>query len=316
MDENTNATQEPAADLTDAFLNGWDEPDTDIPADLPETAASENTETSDAEPNGAETGGDTALNGVADAVQSAGNLSGGPSQSSSTTDPSEVPQLGAAPVAAEVPVWKFAYMQQEQTIARDDPRIPGMISKGLDYDRIRAKYDEAKPVMEMFGEFAKSAGMSVQDYVRAIRTEAKKAGGLSDDEAKRVVALEEREAAIAAQESARHEAEAATRANQERVRRDLDDFAAAFPDVFQRAKGDKTAIPPEVWAEVNRGATLTAAYAKYAVAQAQAATQAETLRADTAVKNNENSARSTGSMLGAGNSAKQKDAFLVGFEEE
>lgn len=35
-----------------------------------------------------------------------------------------------------------------------------LAQKGMDYDRIRAKYEEAKPAMELIAQFAKKAGVT------------------------------------------------------------------------------------------------------------------------------------------------------------
>lgn len=120
-----------------------------------------------------------------------------------------------------------------------------LAQKGLDYDRIREKYDESKPVMELFGQFAKQAGMDIPAYVAYIRTQAKKAGGMSDDEAKRAVELEDREAAVAAKENQQKDAEAHQQTeNQaksdaaEKRKADIEQFRKEFPRRGKRAGQD------------------------------------------------------------------------------
>ena len=69
-----------------------------------------------------------------------------------------------------------------------------------------------------------------------------------------------------------------------------------------------------MWEDVRRGLSLTAAYARYAVASANDA--AKTAQAQVAAMelNRKNGARSAGSMQSAGNDSKQKDAFLIGWD--
>lgn len=90
----------------------------------------------------------------------------------------------------------------------------------------------------------------------------------------------------------------------EQVDRGIAEFAKAFPEAYGRAKADPGTIPEAVWADVRAGMSLTAAYARYAVAQTARVRQSQM-----------NAQRSTGSMRSAGSDSKGKDAFLAGFDE-
>ena len=218
-----------------------------------------------------------------------------------------------APVAAEPKVWKFKHMDEEKTLTADDI-TDELLQRGLDYERIRTKYDEAKPVIEMMRKFAESANMSLQDYITHIRTEAKKASGMTTEEAKRHLDLEDREAAVSAKEAAQKQTENAKQEKEARIRADLQDFAKAFPEEYNRAKSDPKAIPDEVWAEVNSGkASLTAAFARHMVAAERAKAAQATQIATTQEQNRKNAERSTGSMQSAGNPSRLKDPFEEGF---
>lgn len=103
--------------------------------------------------------------------------------------------------------------------------------------------------------------------------------------------------------------------------RDIGEFAATFPEVYQRAKVDKSAIPDGVWKDVAGGIPLAAAYAKntviqaaQAVKEAKEAARAAEERARVAQQNQRNSQRATGSMRSAGGDIKNKDPFLEGWE--
>lgn len=303
MDENTNLiAEEMSADQQDSFLEGWGD---------------ESPETEEAADQHAEQGEGNAQEAAA---EKSADAEGAEADSKTEEAKTETTDTGAKETAeqpkqeeqAAAPTWTVKHMGHEKTMGAADV-TPELLQKGLDYDRIRGKYDEAKPVMEMFTEFAKQAGMSVTDYVKFIRAEAKKAGGMSEAEAKRAVELEDREAAVSAKEAAQKEENDAKQAGEDKVKADLAEFERAFPDVYKQAKSDPKAIPQSVWAEVDGGISLVAAYARYAVAQAGVREQAAKEQAAAASQNQRNTQRSTGSMKSAGNDAKISDDFLEGF---
>lgn len=303
MDENTNlTTEQESADQQDAFLESWEDED------------AEATEPADQQDRQAEEQGDRTEGAEASQPAAGTENAGGNAEAAKTETKAE----GAETVAAQQEeqkapqTWNVKHMGQERTLGVADV-TPELLQKGLDYDRIRGKYDEAKPVMEMFSQFARNAGMSIPEYARFIRSEAKRAGGMSEAEAKRAVELEDREAAVSAKEAEQQAEAEAKKDGEDRVRDDLDQFAKAFPDVYEQAKSDPKAIPESVWKEVNSGFSLTAAYSRYAVAKAQEAVQAANDRSAAATQNQKNTQRSTGSMRSAGNDAKTSDAFLEAF---
>lgn len=215
--------------------------------------------------------------------------------------------------APEEPSWKIRHMDEEKVMKAADI-TPELLQRGLDYDRVRRKYEEAKPVIEMMRGFARNANMELTDYIRHIRTEAKKAEGLTDAEAKRHLELEDREAAVTAKEAEAKATADAKEAQKARIQADLADFAKAFPEEHEKAKRDPNAIPPEVWNEVNSGKySLTAAFARYMVSKANTAAAAAEKNAAAATLNQKNAARSTGSMQTSGNEKRIKDPFEEGF---
>lgn len=316
MDENVNITQEAAetvataadsvaADQSDAFLEGFDEGGAEFTADQPESRGGE--EAQDAQPKTADqpAAGADGAKGAQD-----GNLATGGDQ----TAGADKQAAGAQQEQTAPQEWIVKHMDQQRTFTAKDI-TPELLQKGLDYDRVRSKYDEAKPVMEVFSNLAQQAGMSVADFVKSVRAEQKKAQGMSDADARRAVELEDREAAVAAAEAQRQQAAKERAQRDASVQAGIEEFARAFPEVYQKARGNpKEAIPPEVWDDVNRGLSLTAAYSRYAVKNAEEQVKAVQQRADTDTKNAVNAARSTGSQKSAGNDAKTKDAFLEGFD--
>ena len=287
MEENTTIEIEQTADQQDAFLEGFvdETPETVEPADQQESG-------SEAPESGEEA-----------------------ETSAEDTDVSEQTAEASAETAEQTQetTWPIKVLGEDRVITAKDI-TPELLQKGYDYDRIREKYDEAKPVMEMFSDFAKKAGMSVADYAKFIRAEAKKAAGMNEAEAKRAVELEDREAAVAAKEAEATAAANATTAREARIKADLTEFAKAFPDVYKQAKDDPKVIPQSVWDAVNKGEmSLTAAYSRYAVAEAQKAVTEAAARAAANERNSSNAARATGSMRSAGSDTANRDAFLSGF---
>lgn len=216
--------------------------------------------------------------------------------------------------------WTLNHMGQSVTISEAD--VPGLAQKALDYDRVRASYDEARPVMDLFRGFAQQAGMSVQEYVGRLRMQAKQMEGMDEAAARQAVEMEDREFRVASQEAedrARQEAarraQAAQARRQERINADIQEFIGVYPDAARDFQG----IPQEVWDAVNGGMSLVAAYTQYKNAQSRAAVQAEEAerqRQEAAQRQNaQNAANSTGSMKSAGNNNGPKDPFLEGWDE-
>jgi len=298
MNEIHAQANEQTADQQDAFLSGWDD-DSQMTANgadqLPDAAEGEAEKPA---PEPAE----------ADSAEIGDNAAAADQHAAETVDDQ------SAAAEREVPqTWRVKHMDDVRTLTAKDI-TPELLQKGFDYDRIRDKYDEAKPVMEMFTEFAKGAGMSVADYVRFVRAESKKAAGMSEDEARRTVELEDREAAVSAKEAAQRAETETAESARAKVQADIAEFRKAFPDIYENARHDSGAIPAEVWNDMQQsGISLTAAYSRYAVKRAAQDAKAVRDAAEAAAINSRNGQRATGSLRSAGNDGKH-DAFLEGFD--
>ena len=294
MEENTVTTME-AEQTSDAFLEGWEDTDVAYTADQPEDATKEPVAESEAEADGA-----------------AENEASPVEEQTSSESQEEAPQQAEPVAPVDAPKqWTLQHMDEVKTVG--EAEMVTLAQKGMDYDRIRSKWDEAKPVMELFNQFAVKAGMPVSDYIAYIRTQAKQSQGMSEEEAKRSVELEDREAVVAAKEAQQTaERNAQTRRSEAEQRRqaDIEAFRKIYPDAAKDPKG----IPAEVWQRVNQGMNLVAAYAVYDAQQARAAQAAAEQKAAAAVQNQTNAARSTGSMHSSGDNTKVKDAFLEGWD--
>lgn len=302
--ENMSVQEEQNADQQDAFLDGWGDEQT--AQDAPETSetaegedtAEEVTETA-SETEGAQSASD---GGAAETAAEAG----AEAQTETTEQKADAPEK----------TWTLRHMDETKNVG--EAEMVTLAQKGMDYDRIRAKYDESKPAMEILSIFAKQKGVSVADYVSFLRTEAKKADGLSEAEARRSIELEDREAAVTAREAeqaaerqAAEQANAAANAAAQRRKADIDEFAREYPDVAR----NPDAIPKEVWDAVAAGSSLTVAYAKYTAKQAREEAERTRSAAQAAQQNVKNAARSTGSMQSAGQNAGGRDPFLEGWGE-
>lgn len=296
--ENASTVEEQTADQQNAFLEGWGDetPETEQPADQQDTQEA-----------GAQEEQETAIEG-ADAEGEQAEQTEAETTAEAETDGAEGKGQETAPTT-----WTIKHMGEEKTLGTADI-TPELLQKGLDYDRVRGKYDEAKPALELLNQYAKQANMTLSDYTKHLRVQAKLASGMTAEDASRTVELEDREAAVSAREAEQQESAKVEADRNAKVAADLAEFEKAFPDIYAKAKnGDPNAIPKSVWDEVNSGAlSLTAAYSRYAVAQA---TEQVRAAVQTAAQNQKNAQRSTGSQKSAGADVKSKSAFLEGFDE-
>lgn len=302
--ENMSVQEEQTADQQDAFLDGWGDEQT--AQDAPET--SETAEGEDTAEEETETASET------EDAQSASD--GGAAETAAEAGAEAQTETPEQKADAPEKTWTLRHMDETKNVG--EAEMVTLAQKGMDYDRIRAKYDESKPAMEILSIFAKQKGVSVADYVSFLRTEAKKADGLSEAEARRSIELEDREAAVTAREAeqaaerqAAEQANAAANAAAQRRKADIDEFAREYPDVAR----NPDAIPKEVWDAVAAGSSLTVAYAKYTAKQAREEAERTRSAAQAAQQNVKNAARSTGSMQSAGQNAGGRDPFLEGWGE-
>ena len=296
-EEMTNATE--TTETTEAFLEGWDDAESTVseePAQEQEPApAAEQQQEPPAEEQPADQ--------PAEASEQ-------PAETQQQEQQSQPDRQQEAPRT-----WKLRHLDQEREV--NEQELTSLAQKGLDYDRIRAKYDETKPLMDLFSQFANKAGMSTKEYVAFLRQEAKKAQGMNEAEAKRAVDLEDREAAVAAKEAAdaekarEQQAAEAGKADAERRRQaDILEFQKTFPEAAKDPKN----IPPEVWESVRKGNSLTVSYALWQARQAKAEAEQAKQNAAATQQNERNASRSTGSMKSAGEETKSKDPFLQGWD--
>lgn len=180
-----------------------------------------------------------------------------------------------------------------------------LAQKGMDYDRIRGKLEEASAInakLQKYEDFLnelKGGFNSIDDLMNDTRARL-----IADKEGiTREQALERVKSANQMKEQAQQQARVNRNAVYEEIRRQsLTSFIEAFPGV-------KAAdIPQEVWDDMKTTNNLVASYAKY---------QAKKLADENAVlkKNAENKARSTGSMKSAGK-AQRDEIDAMWYEDD
>lgn len=291
MNEETLTQASETESTEDAFLSGWDEgaAETVETADQPEQQAEQVPESAE-QPEQATEQTEQAEPETAETPQ---------------TEPQTEPQPERS--------WTLRHLDEERSV--NEQELIALAQQGMDYSRIREKYDESKPVMELFRQYAQQANMSIPEYVKLIRTRAKEAEGESAESARRSVEMEDREAAVSAREAALAQKDSETQKAQqvqqaaaERRQREIEQFRTTYPE----AASHPESIPKEVFEQAAK-VGLTAAYAMHELAQArQEAAQAKA-QLEAAELSGKNRSRATGSMKSAGEGTAGKDPFLEGW---
>ena len=204
---------------------------------------------------------------------------------------------------------QIEYMHQKREISREE--AVQLAQKGMDYDRIREKWDDAKETVAFIDEQAKAAGMDRKAFINYLRTEAKKSQGMSEEEAQRAVELENREAAVQLREAEEQQRVADEQAQKnavdaEKERRDADfrRFAAKYPDL--KVESITEAIP-DVWERVGKGESLVEIWQEHEINRLKTEQAAEE-------QNAKNAGRSTGSMASSGGEHQKKDPWDEGWD--
>jgi len=190
---------------------------------------------------------------------------------------------------------ELKHFDEVKKVTKDEAKV--LAQKGMDYDRIRGRLDEANSNLARLQKY--------EDFLNELKGSFNSIDDLMDDTRARLIAdkegithdqaLERVRSANQWKEQQQQQVQLDRNAVYEEVRREsLTAFLSEFPGV--KAKD----IPQEVWDDMKTTYSLVASYAKY---------QAKKLADENAVlkKNAENKARSTGSMKSAGK--PQRDEF-------
>lgn len=213
---------------------------------------------------------------------------------------------------AETDQFELKHLDETKTVSREE--VITLAQKGMDYDRIRRKYDELKAgeaqrsAHEAFlKELADSAGQSVEEMIdtaraRMLANKAKSEGKtLSEEEALEQIKQEKAKQAPAEKPESAEEKSTEKDRETERQQSFLR-FSREFPEV----KAEE--IPAEVWKDFAEG--------KGDLADLFARQENKRLKAELAAmkQNEENRKKSTGSRATAGSAKKSAfdDAWYDG----
>lgn len=201
--------------------------------------------------------------------------------------------------------FELKHLDEVRSVGRDE--VIALAQKGMDYDRVRQKYDAAKPAVEWYEknsdtvkwleEMAAEQNMSLAEMVDETRAEIMARKTNQSVAVCRGIVANERKAL---ELEARQKAMEATDKNS-RVDTEVKEFLQEYPGV------GPDSIPQEVWDAVNKGQTLINAYRAYENKQLKAELEKEKAEAKRRTQEEKNKARSTGSQSSAGK--RDMDAF-------
>ena len=233
-------------------------------------------------------------------------------------DTADQPEAEAEETAAEPEQtetdqsFELKHLDEVRTVNRDE--VIQLAQKGMDYDRVRGKYDEAKPQIEWYSknatsvkwmeDIAQKQGMTFEELVDQTRAQ------IMADETNQSLAVcrgivaNERKAAELEKEKARMDTPEA------RKQRDIQDFIREYPE---QAKNPE-ALPKEVWAAVNKGETLVNAYRAYELKEVKAQLEQQKIEAARKAQEEKNRARSTGSLSTSGKSTADAEFESIWYD--
>lgn len=226
-----------------------------------------------------------------------------------TTEPAETEE--AEPTEVEQPqddgadqYLELKHFDEVKKVTKEEAKE--LAQKGMDYDRIRGKLNEANTNIEKLQKY--------EQFLNELKGGFSSIEALMDDTRARLLSDKEgitKEQALARVQSARQQAEQQQSKNQvdinsvlETMRREsLTAFKQAYPEV--KAKD----IPQEVWDDMRNTNNLVASYAKYVAKKL-------TEENATLKKNAENKARSTGSMKSSGNKSQRDEIDDMWYDDD
>ena len=237
-----------------------------------------------------------------------------PAQTAEESNGDPAPEEEAPPAEAspqeEPPFLTLKHLDEVKTVTREEAQA--LAQKGLDYDRIREERDQLRsfreengPAIALVQKYAQRNNMTIPEYLEFCRVqEVMSEQHVSEEAAKNQVALEKRELDVSRREEVQaekerkaSEAKQSEESEQERIRRDVNQFLADYPQV------KPTEIPPEVFDIVRRDkASLSLAYGKWLISKQ--ADELKALKAQASARE-----KSPGSLSGSLGSAKTDPVF-------
>lgn len=213
-------------------------------------------------------------------------------------------------------LFELKHLDETRSVNREE--VIALAQKGMDYDRIREKYDAGKEAIEWHAanrdsvrwleEIAKEQGMTFGQLVDSTRAQIMaNRTGQPLSVCQGIVANERRAAELEAERKALESKTSESNAEAERqakMEADIKAFTEAYPEQAR----DPKSLPKEVWDAVHKGDTLLNAYRAYENKQLKAQLEKEKKDAERRALEEKNKARSTGSQSTAG-SKSALDSF-------
>lgn len=217
----------------------------------------------------------------------------------------------------------FELKHLDKTYQKTKEEMIPLAQKGMDYDRIRPKYDAAVAEIKEIQDWVKdiTGGQDFKTFreqADARRLADKE--GIDYDTALEKVRIQSEKAEIEKERQRLEALRAEEKVSQEQAekqQRDIDAFIKAYPEVASKLNSDPNAIPQEVWDLVRGGESLVSAYAVF---EARSLTKAKETELEQIKKelenlklNTKNKERSTGSLSTDG-SSEAYDPVRAGWE--
>lgn len=190
---------------------------------------------------------------------------------------------------SDKPSFKVKHLHEEKVIGYDE--APTYIQKGLDYDRVKSKYEDSKPVISFVERLAKQNNMSVPEYLQAVEEYERNQEIESLASQSNIDTELAEELYLLREERKQRETQKQQYERESMEKQEYIDFLNEFPEI--KSPED---VPKEVW-EIKRkhpSISMTDAYIRHERNQLKAKLSATET-------NQKNASSSTGSLTGNGN---------------
>lgn len=291
MDENIVSTEATETTAVESADNYW-------PDDVSDIIAEVQGDDSDAEPSSTEDEAPQTKDAEAEA---------GTGEETAAEDTGAEPEGEPEAKQPEPETFTLKHLDETRTVNRDE--VVALAQKGMDYDRMRGKYDDAnarlKEIDDWFSQYTNGKDFaSFRDDVEAARLAQQR--GIDKATALERIKLDRERKALEADRQNTAKADSEKEAQRQRANEDVRLFAERFPEAFAKFTTDRSVIPQSVWDAVNKGERLVDAYEKYQTAEHTKALEQRVKELEAQVKakeqeqtkekqNEKNSKRSTGS---------------------
>jgi len=212
-------------------------------------------------------------------------------------------------------LFELKHLDETRSVNREE--VIALAQKGMDYDRIREKYDAGKEAIEWHAanrdsvrwleEIAKEQGMTFGQLVDSTRAQIMaNRTGQPLSVCQGIVANERKAAELEAERAALESKTSESNAEAERkakMEADIQAFTKAYPE---QAKNPES-LPKEVWDAVHKGDTLLNAYRAWENKELRAQLEKEKKDAERRAQEEKNKARSTGTQSTAGSKSGMSD---------